>query len=80
MDSFLDSSASRCSIRSTNTRFPQLMTRWPRAMIVLFLTASLGLVSCGSRQLRIDGWKLTRRPPCLVQNSNKTKMYVILMD
>lgn len=30
-----------------------------------FLTASLGEVSWGSRQLRMEGWKFTNRPPCL---------------
>lgn len=35
MLSFLPSSARRCSIRSMKTRFPQDMTKWPRAMMVL---------------------------------------------
>ena len=48
MESFLDNSDNRCSIRSTKTIFPQLITRWPRAIMVLFLTASLGLVNWGA--------------------------------
>lgn len=36
MLSFLPSSVSRCSIRSMKTRLPQDMTRWPRAMMVLW--------------------------------------------
>lgn len=40
MLSFLPSSARRCSIRSMNTRFPQDITRWPRAMMVLWNTQS----------------------------------------
>lgn len=35
MLSFLPSSVRRCSIRSMKTRFPQDMTKWPRAMMVL---------------------------------------------
>ena len=36
MLSFLPSSVRRCSIRSMKTRFPQDITRWPRAMMVLW--------------------------------------------
>lgn len=39
--------------------------------MVLFRTASLGLVSWGSRQLRIEGWKFTRSPPCLKKKKRK---------
>lgn len=72
MESFFESSVKRCSMRSTNTMLPQLITRWPRAMMVLFLTASLGLVSWGSRHVRIEGWKFTSSPPCL-KTLKKTK-------
>jgi len=56
VDSFFFSSASRCSV-SSEKMFPlQVKTRWPKAMMALLRTASLGLVSWGRRQFRMEEW------------------------
>lgn len=39
-----------------------LICNLPMAMIALFLTASLGLESCGSKDCIMLGWKLINRP------------------
>lgn len=39
-----------------------MVTSIPRAMIVLFLTASLALVSCGNKACWMDWWYDTKRP------------------
>lgn len=56
VDSFLFSSASRCSV-SSEKMFPlHVKTRCPKAMMARLRTASLELVSWGSRHVRMEEW------------------------